>query len=116
MPLPQVGTLLQPFGDAIPGTLASPWSQPGGPGTTVFPQPYDSAAGQFEPPLISIGQYLWGCGHITNLPWIFKAYDDDSEEEAALICCPVCSYIQMILEPYERYLNYIDTPIVIAGA
>jgi hypothetical protein len=114
MALPTVGTLYQPLGDSPVGSLPSFWTQPGGPGTIVYPQPYDSAKGQIEPPLISVGMYVWGCGHITNLPWIFKAYDDVNNEEAALVCCPVCSFIQYIIEPYSEYLNYIQNPIVIA--
>lgn len=114
MPLPQIGTLYNPSGDAIPGTLPSFWSQPGGPGTTVYPQPKDTAAGFLEPPLISIGMYVWGCGHITNLPAVFEAYDDETQERAALICCPTCTFIQLIIEPYSRYQDYIAIPIVVA--
>ena len=114
MALPEIGTLYNPPGDAIPGTLASVWSQPAGRGTTVYPQPQDSAPGFMEPPIIPSGMYVFGCGHVFNLPWIFEAYDDDTGEQAAVVCCPVCSYVQQIIEPYERYLDYIDTPIVTA--
>ena len=55
MALPEIGTLYNPPGDAIPGTLASVWAQPGGPGTTVYPQPQDSAPGFMEPPIIPSG-------------------------------------------------------------
>jgi len=30
------------------------------------------------------------------------------------VCCPICSYIQEIIDPYANYQNYMDTPIVIA--
>jgi len=30
------------------------------------------------------------------------------------VCCPVCSYIQEIIDPYENYSNYEITPIVVA--
>lgn len=114
MALPEIGTLYNPPGDAIPGTLPSVWRQPGGPGTTVYPQPYDSAAGEFEPPLIPQGMYSFQCGHIFNLPAIFEEYDPDTDEQAAIICCPVCTLVQQIIEPYEEYLNYIQNPIVVA--
>lgn len=113
MALPEVGTLVNPFGDVIPGTLASSWSQPGGAGTLVFPQAVDSAPGEFEPPLIPIGQYSFGCGHYFNLPWIFQAYDPVTQEEYAVIACPVCSYCQVIILLSE-FLDYVQFPIVVA--
>lgn len=114
MALPEIGTLYNPPGDAIPGTLPSVWSQPGGPGTRVFPQAYDSAAGEFEPPLIPYGMYIPGCGHPVNFLAVFREYDDESDEDAAIICCPVCTYIQRIIVPYDLFENYIETPILVA--
>lgn len=112
--LPVIGSLYSPSGDALPGTLPSFWSQPGGPGTTVYPQPYDSAAGEFEPPLIPYGMYSFMCRHIFNLPAIFEEYDPVSGEQAAIICCPVCTLVQQIIIPYSEYQNYLQTPLVVA--
>lgn len=111
--LPKVGTLYSPYGDAIPGTGTPLYTQPNGPGTPVVPQPYDSAAGQFEPPLLSIGMYSFGCGHFFNCPAVWKEFDVITEKDKALICCPVCTYIQEI-EDYDTYQDYIQTPIVVA--
>lgn len=114
MALPETGLIYNPYGDAIRGTLASPWSQPNGRWTEVFPQQYDSAAGEFEPPLIPYGMYRLGCGHASNILAIFKEYDSDTGEQVALICCPVCTFLQQIISPYATYQNYIDVPIVVA--
>lgn len=110
MALPQVGTLYQ--NPTIPPPAQ--WTQPAGPGTTVYPQAKDSAPGQFETPLTPSGQYAFGCGHLFNAPRIWEVYDDETEEQSALVCCPTCSYIQEIITPYSLYLNYIQNPIVIA--
>jgi hypothetical protein len=59
-------------------------------------------------------QYSFGCGHWFNIPRIWEEYDPVTGEQAALICCPMCGYLQAIIEPYSLFLNYIQTPIVIA--
>ena len=114
MALPEIGTLYNPPGDAIPGTLASVWSQPGGPGTTVYPQPQDSAPGFMEPPIIPTGMYAFLCRHIFNLPAVFEAYDDETGQQAAIICCPVCTLVQAIIIPYELFEDYSANPIIVA--
>ena len=110
MPLPEVGTLYENPSIPAPPT----WSQPGGPGTKVYPQAQDSAAGEFETPLIPQGQYIPGCGHASNILRIIEIYDDVNDMQAALVCCSVCSFIIRIIEPYEEFDNYLVTPIVIA--
>jgi hypothetical protein len=110
--LPEVGTLYNPSGDAIPGTLPPLYTQPGGPGTPVFPQPYDSAPGEFEPPLIATGMYSAGCGHIFNCNAVFKQFDIITQKDKAIICCPVCTYI-LAIEDYDIFQNYIATPILV---
>lgn len=114
MASPQLGTLWNPYGDGIPGMSQKLWSQPGGPGTIVYPQMKDSAAGEFEPPMTPVGMYDFGCGHPMNCPAVFKVWDDDTQTEVALICCPACTYIQQIISPYSAYLDYIENPIPIA--
>lgn len=113
MALPQIGTLYNPRGDAALGNLPPTWTQPGGPGTQVFPRQTDSAAGEFEPPMVPIGWYIPGCGHPCNCLAIFRQYDSVTQQEMAIICCPACTYVQEII-PWDRYEDYIQTPIVVA--
>jgi len=110
MALPEVGTLYIPFTPVLP----YPFTQPGGAGTVVYPQAKDSAPGQFETPLTPSGQYVFGCNHPMNCPRIWEVYDDVNDEQAALVCCPTCGFIQEIIEPYSQFQNYISTPIIIA--
>lgn len=93
------------------------WTQPGGQGTPVFPQ----LPTQF--PTINTGYpqvvmsypalYVFGCLHPLNCAEIFEVYDPYIQEQVALVCCPMCSFIQQIITPYENYSNYEDTPIVV---
>lgn len=113
-----------PLANLFLGTLYDPthngvnWSQPGGPGTPVFPQQ------QVATPFLAypvVGQVwaensgLWsvGCGHWVNLPEVIRAFDNESGESAALICCPMCSFIQSIIEPYQDALDATLNPILI---
>lgn len=98
---PQVGTLYKP--QTIPGPTL--YTQPGGPGTLVYPQ---------QPLGEKSAQYSFGCGHFFNIPRIWEEFDPVSGEQAAIIACPICTFIQQIVIPYSLYLNYIQTPIVIA--
>ena len=109
MSLPEIGTLYQ-----NPSIPMQTWTQPGGPGTTVYPQAYDSARGFLEAPLNPTGQYVPGCGHASNILRIWEVYDSDTNQQAALICCPVCTFIVRIIEPYSAFDDYIVCPIVIA--
>jgi hypothetical protein len=102
MALPEIGTLYTPF---EPGNLPPTYTQPGGAGTLVYPQ---------QPMGERSAQYAAGCGHWFNCWTILEAYDDVKEVQAAIIACPLCFYVQQIIEPYEEYLNYIRHPIVVA--
>lgn len=93
------------------------WTQPGGIGTTVFPQlpeQFPAINTGFPQVVMSYpSYYVWGCGHPSNTAEIFEVYDPYGEQDVALICCPLCSYIQEIMEPYTDYSNYEITPIVV---
>ena len=104
--LPAVGTLRN--GGYVNGLLV--FTQPGGPGTKVSPQP-----SQVNPPpnwknsnwlpafpYSYQGLLSWPCGHWTNTAEIYQQYDEENEVEAALLCCPVCSFIVNIVEPYSE--------------
>lgn len=87
------------------------YTQPGGVGTPVFPQPPQTSPPQnwnrtyYKPiyPTTFVGLLSWGCGHWTNNPEVVKVFDNYSGENAALLCCNVCSYIGYIVEPYEEW-------------
>src|SRR6516162_9578598 len=91
-----VGTQLYPQYNNIA------WTQPGGPGTIVFPQQTNSTIPGFPVPGSSQndkGQALWpvwGCGHGTNVLRLFKDFDSVTGLSAACVCCAVCSYIQYL--------------------
>lgn len=90
------------------------WSQPGGPGTQVFPQqqvgvdyisidPFNELTG-----IMSVG-----CGHFINTPLIQREYDYDTGESVALCTCPLCGYIQEAIEPFEAALDTVAIPQLI---
>jgi hypothetical protein len=95
-----------------------PWSQPGGTGTQVFPQqqinvPWKNypVAGQF----FSENTGLWtaGCGHWFDYPAIFRDFDSATSMSAAVVCCPLCTFLIRLIEPYEQYTNPLTNPIVV---
>lgn len=92
------------------------WTQPDGIGTKVFPQfPTRFPAVNIGYPQVVFSYpslYVFGCLHSLNCPEIFEVYDPYLDEQMALICCPMCSYIQQII-PHAQYENYEDTPIVV---
>ena len=81
------------------------WSQPDGVGGLVYPQ---QTQGQKS------ALYSFGCGHWLNCVEVYSYGDPyEGEEVMALICCPACSFIQQIM-PWSQYINYMDTPLVVA--
>jgi hypothetical protein len=110
MPLvtPQYGPgFLFRVGDLYNGV----YTQPGGNSTPVFPQPpqvnpppnWKNAAWLPAYPYVRIGELSWGCLHWTNTCEVYKVFDNYAQENAALLCCPVCSYIGYIIEPYDDW-------------
>jgi len=110
-----VGTLYIPTYNNIP------WSQPGGTGTKVYPgqannQPFTAypVGGQV---IDEVGQslWIWGCGHGSDVVKIFKDYDPGNKSSIALICCPICTFIASVIEPYEAIFDVTQYPIIIGG-
>jgi hypothetical protein len=75
--------------------------------------------------------YIGNCGHAYNCLEIFEVFQASggygeggygeggygvggAGDQAALACCPVCSAIQEIFDPYGNFSNYEITPIVVA--
>ena len=92
------------------------WNQPV-PGGLVYPQlptqfPQQNQ-GYYQQVMSYPSLYVAGCGHPFNCFEVFEAYDAYAGVQVALLCCPMCSYIQEIISPYVNYSNYETTPIVI---
>ena len=107
-----IGTLYDPHFNNIA------WSQPGGPGTQVFPAQANNQPYTFYPvmgiTLNEVGQSLWlfaFCGHGGDVVRVFKDYDPTTGMSAAVICCCVCSTVQRLVEPYEDAIISIEMPI-----
>jgi hypothetical protein len=94
------------------------WSQPGGVGTLVYPQPQalspENNMGYQQSVMSYPALYSAGCGHFFNIYEIFEVLSPSDGHQVALVACPQCSYIQEIIDPYSQYQNYEDTPLVIA--
>jgi hypothetical protein len=109
--LPTIGSLLYPNWNNIA------WSQPI-PGGTVYPQ---QNTGSFGYPGDQIkmqepGQGLWtcGCSHWYDCVSIQMGYDNASNQNAAIIVCPICTYVINIVIPYTNIFNVVQYPIIIS--
>jgi hypothetical protein len=110
--LPAIGTLY------VRNWGGTNWTQPGGPGTTVFPQEAVNVPFSAYPvpgQVISETSGLWvlGCGHWENAMRIFMDYDPMTGLSAAILTCGLCTYIQNIIEPYNAIFNPVQYPILI---
>lgn len=100
--LPAVGTFF------IPNYNGIPWTQPGGPNTTVYPkqanQPFLNypVPGQFFSE--SSGLFQVGCGHSVDYPKIFVDAGEVGGIQMAAVCCPLCSFIQYYI-PVSQYYD-----------
>jgi len=85
--------------DLNPWLTGIPFTQPGGPGTTVFPQQVEKtwfAGGNFIETNGSInGQYVLNCGHSVNQIEYFQ-YADDTGQPKKGVRCPFCSSVQAL--------------------
>lgn len=103
----QVGMLL--FGGIQNGQQI--YTQPGGIGTPVFPQPpqinpppnWHGANWLPQFPYAYTALLTWGCAHWTNTAEVFRGFNPYDQESVAFLCCPVCGYLGYIVEPYEDW-------------
>ncbi len=76
------------------------FTQPGGPGTQTFPaQPIGERMGLFSA----------SCQHWFNAWRVqFTSYKDDmgAIHRIALVQCPLCSFLQQIIEPADAIYSY----------
>ena len=102
----QIGALYPPG-----GLNNIKWSQPGGVGTPVYPQQQTGVDYFSSHPFSELsGQFSVGCGHFCNMPLVQQEYDYVTESSVALICCPLCGYVQYTLEPFESALSTVYQP------
>lgn len=95
------------------------FTQPGGPGTEVFPT---QVKGQqwIDWPVAGMVINEWmpwvtpGCQHSVSWFSIVHEFDYDTNQSAALLLCPICGYCQRAVEPYEEILNPIQYPVIVA--
>lgn len=103
----QIGTLY-----IQPGGKGGFWKQPGGPNTQVFPAQATSVDYFSQKPFSELtGTYSCGCSHFCNYPEIYRDIDEDTGEALAMLCCPLCSFLQYTL-PYEDALSTVLQPIL----
>lgn len=100
----QIGALYLPGG---PGGF---WTQPGGPGTEVFPQQQTGNVDQFstEPYNELTGQFTGVCGHSFSYCTVYRDYDNIGQTSVALLACPMCSCVQRSIEPYSDAITGSD--------
>ncbi len=104
------------------------YTQPGGVGTPVFPQPpqvnpppnWKNSNWLPSYPFVQTALLAWPCGHWINEPEVYTVYDEYAAVQAALLCCSVCSYIGYIIEPssdwYETFYQIYPRGLAQAGA
>ena len=94
------------------------WTQPGGVGTLVYPQPQqyspENYQGYQQSQMSYPALYCFGCGHYQNCPTVYEVYQPSLNEQVALVCCNQCGFIAQIIAPYSDFQSYIDTPLIVA--
>jgi hypothetical protein len=86
-------------------------------GGAVLPGPNDGSFGYPQNQILmqESGQGLWtaGCAHWFDDFQIFRDYDTVAQSSAAIQCCPVCSFIIRVYEPYEEIFDTVRFPILV---
>ncbi len=106
---PQLGTLF--YGGRAQYRDTIEWTQPGGPGTTVYPQ---QKFGE------QVALFVAGCGHWFNHWNVEKnnfnppSYDVNFTEISAFMLCPLCGYVQRIITPYDEIYDSVSNYILLA--
>lgn len=67
-----------------------------------------------------VALFVSGCGHWFN-HWDVRdndfnppSFDVNFTERSAFMCCPLCSYIQRIVTPYDEIYDSISNYILLA--
>lgn len=77
------------------------FTQPGGPGTQVFPtQQNNTPWADYPIPGLTTNEYVpWfapGCGHAIKHIKIIPEYDYVNDQPVSLVCCEICTYVQVV--------------------
>ena len=85
------------IGQLLPLPYLPPFSQPGGIGTPTFPQQAENERQ---------GMFFPGCGHsIMEYDVRCGKVDGQPSAPSAIVCCPLCGYVQDIITPYQAFLD-----------
>ena len=95
------------------------FTQPGGPGTEVFPTQANAIPWLAYPiPGLILNEYSpwWApsCGHSIKFWKIIREQDYTTNSSVALVCCSICSFIQSTIEPFEEWLDPIARAIIVS--
>ena len=94
------------------------WTQAGGIGTPVSPQPQalspENYMGYQQSVMSYPSLYQAGCGHFQNTYSIQEVFQPSSGNQVALVLCSQCQFVQEIIDPYSRFENYEETPLITA--
>jgi hypothetical protein len=118
----QQGTMY--YGGRLNGTPF--WTQPGGPGTLVYPQnqrnvPWPDWPGAGTMTINEIANWVNpGCGHVVKMYDVVQEWDAVEGQAVSLLCCPSCSYVQRAVYNSGTYEGPTDvynpyTYVVIVG-
>lgn len=96
------------------------FTQPGGPGTQVFPTQANAIPWTQWPVAAGgmiINEYVpwWSpaCGHSIKTFKLIREYDYETNQSCCLVCCEICSFCVSVIEPYEEVLNPIQYAIIV---
>lgn len=103
-----------------PGGPNGFFTQPGGPGTQVFPTQKNAAPWPEWPAAggMIIQEYSpwWSpqCGHSIKMWRLIQEYDYVENESVMLVCCNVCTLVQGVLRPASLAYDPIQEAIIMA--
>jgi hypothetical protein len=95
------------------------WTQPGGIGTIVYPQPQNGPWTDYPIGGLTINEtgFAWwlpGCGHSIQAWRLIQEFDYDTNQSVMLITCPSCSWVQNVLSPASEAYDPISHCIIVA--
>ena len=94
----------------VPGGIPGYFTQPGGIGTQVFPAQVQASSDYLsvKPFTELTGTYLFGCEHSANEVMVFRSWDYTTNMSVAILACPICTYVQRTIEPFEAAVSGND--------
>ena len=95
------------------------FTQPGGPGTQVFPTQANAVPWTDYPiPGLILNEYnpWWAppCGHSLKYFDLIQEFDYETNSSVMLITCAVCNFVVNTIEPASEAYNPIERAIIIS--